>query len=72
MLGSSTPRGLNLQNLAWLGEDGQVHTVNDNANTNANSMGRPLRGATRPLLGSANNFATVDSMDTPLRGATRP
>ena len=38
-------RNINLSNLAWLGEDGTVHTVNNQVNTN----GRPLLGASAPL-----------------------
>ena len=38
-------RNINLSNLAWLGEDGTVHTVSPQVNTN----GRPLLGASAPL-----------------------
>ena len=41
--------GLGLQNLAWLGKDGQIHTVKQPENYN----GPPLRGAVRPLVGSS-------------------
>jgi hypothetical protein len=37
---SFAPEAINLQNLAWLGQDGQVHTVNQQGN------GQKLLGAT--------------------------
>jgi hypothetical protein len=47
MLGSSA----SLQNLAWLGKDGKVHTVDQNQN---NANGRQLIGSSAPVYGAVS------------------
>ena len=54
MLGASAPH-MDLQNLAWLGEDGQVHAVNQN---NQNG-GLPMLGASSPMLVNLNRFTDM-------------
>ena len=49
----SNNQNMGLQNLAWLGENGQVHTVNQN-----NQLGgRPMLGASMPPSMGLQNLA---------------
>tara|TARA_B110000285_G_scaffold200651_1_gene234668 strand:- start:590 stop:934 length:345 start_codon:yes stop_codon:yes gene_type:complete len=51
----SNNQNMGLQNLAWLGENGQVHTVNQN-----NQLGgRPMLGASMPPNVGLQNLAYI-------------
>ena len=51
-----------LQNLAWLGEDGQVHTVNQNSNGGPKMLGATYQPTFQNLawLGEDNQVHTVN------------
>ena len=71
---------INLQNLAWLGADGQVHTVQQN-NLNLDGFvgaAPPMLGAVNPMALNLQNLAwlgadgQVNTVNDGLRGSGKP